>query len=695
MKPVSKKPGLLLAASIAVMQLLLLSSCTNSNRSSFNGALKGGSSGSGSSTSTSISTSSTTFKIGSVTISQGGTSSTSSALIFFDMTGMTRMISEFCSLASSKLCNCQYSWQETNSTGGTSVTVPRKISSKITNVQNSLVSCEVPTAYFQEVPNGAIVKITVLPAPGNGGAFSVTPYSQVKGNVSPTGNFQDSEGRKFQNIYRYACHDRNVRGLAVKSKVMAAPFSTNNGTVNEDGELTMASQFCKSRGRDGTGNDVNGCQVQLAFGSGQSAQSYWYNLYIKSSDQNINQSNSAFICPTILEPPFNDGNLAGTQGTFFPLDATFALAHTPNGNFTVGVEARSRISSPNGDVVGNQSCATSANNNNSGASVPGNAIITSCLGFAAKPNSDGTCPYFTDSNGQIRMTYRLRRYTALYPLLWDTTGANMPNEGVKTDQIYVLDRPVTSNLADPLKPFTIRGPKPCPFSWYDWSNATGVGPAYVPTNHSGWNNVNPDSIQFPNTDTFTALGQESSCSAVLPILNANRDVISLGTVHASNPVLKTRHIRPGRAWAPTYLEDTDFQACAPDADPHREAPLNVVKNGSNGVIGWCSDVYPNRNEKLGLTTQSWAGQLTRTVPNVPGGDPYERYPLASTKTYVEQAIRNDSTYSCLLTFDAGNGKTAKQSPQEDAAPDSPGSPRESGSMPPSTSNPRSRTSVPA
>ncbi len=659
MKLESKKPGLLLAAAIAVMQLLALSSCTNSNRSNFNGALKGSSSGSGS-TSSSISTSATTFKIGTVTISQAGSSSASSALVFFDMTGMTRMITEFCSLASPKLCNCQFSWQETNSTGATSVTVPRKISSKITNVQNSLVSCEVPDAYFQEIPNGAIVKITVLPAPGNGGAFTVTPYSQVKGNVSPTGNFQDSEGRKFQNIYRYTCHDRNVRGLAVKSKVRTTDFT--RGSVTESGQFTMASQFCKSRGRDGSGADVTGCELQLAFGMGESSQAYWYNLYIKSSDQNINQSNSAFICPTILEPPFNDGNITGTQGTYFPLDATFALAHTPNGNFTVGVVARSRISSPNGDFVGNQGCATTQNNN-SGSTVPGNAIVSSCLGFAAKPNSDGTCPYFTDSNGQIRMTYRLRRYTALYPLLWDTTGANMPGEGVKTDQIYVLDRPVSSNLADPLKPFTIRGPKPCPFSWYDWSNATGVGPAYVPTNHSGWNNVNPDSVQFPNKDEFTGLDKESSCAAVLPILDANRDIMSLATIHSTNPALKARHIRPGRAWAPTYLEDTDFQACAPDADPHREAPINIIKNGSNGVIGWCSDVYPNKNEALGLTTQSWAGQLTRTIPKVPGGENYSRYPLASTKSYVEQAVRNDSTYSCLLTFDAGNGKTGKQSPQ--------------------------------
>lgn len=650
-------------AALALLPLLMLGACTNSNRSSYNGTLKGSStsSGSGSSTSTSISTSVTTFKIGTVTISQTGSSSSSSALVFFDMTGMTRMISEFCSLASPKLCNCQYSWQETNSTGNTSVTVPRKIATKITNVQNSLVSCEVPTAYFQEVPSGAIVKVTVIPAPGNGGAFTVTPYSQVKGNVSPTGNFQDSEGRKFQNIYRYTCHDRNVRGLAVKSRKAQNTFTRGNNTT--EGEFTMASQFCKSRGRDGSGNDVDGCQSQLLVGTGQSAQSYWYNLYMKSSDQNINQSNSAFICPAILEPPFNDGNLNGTQGTRFPLDASFALSHTATGNFTVGVEARSRISSQNADFVGNQSCSTSQNNNNQGVQVPGNALITSCLGFAAKPNTDGTCPYFTDSNGQIRMTYRLRRYTALYPLLWDTTGANMPNEGVKTDQIYVLDRPVTSNLADPLKPFTIRGPKPCPFSWYDWSNATGLGPAYVPTNHSGWNNVNPDSVQFPNTDEFTALGLESSCSAVLPVLNSTRDVISLATLHLSNPVFKTRHVRPGRAWAPTYLEDTDFQACAPDADPHREPPLNVVKNGSNGVIGWCADVYPNKNEALNLTTQSWAGQNTRTVPFVPGGDPYERYPLGSTKTYVEQAIRNDSTYGCLLTFDAGNGKAGKQSPQ--------------------------------
>ena len=168
MKLASIKTARLLTAALAVLQLTALSSCTNSNRSSFNGALKGSSSGS-SSTTSGVSTSSTTFKIGTITVGDGSSSASSSALIFFDMTGMTRVISEFCSLASPKLCNCQYSWQETNSTGNTSVTVPRKITSKVTNIQNSLLSCEVPVAYFQEIPIGAIVKITVLPAPGNSG----------------------------------------------------------------------------------------------------------------------------------------------------------------------------------------------------------------------------------------------------------------------------------------------------------------------------------------------------------------------------------------------------------------------------------------------------------------------------------------------------------------------------------------------
>lgn len=643
---------LLLASVLAIG-----SGCTNSNRSNFQGALKGKSPTAAPSAEPAVA-----FTIATAQLASGA----SDVQVFFSTTGAaaSRSIREFCSLAT-PLCSCQFSWDETNNTGATDQKVPRKVLTRLTSVQPSMVSCQLPSVYASEIPNSTLVKLTVLPAAGNPGGFTVSTYTLTKGNITATGNFQDAEGRRFQNIFRYSCFEQNLRGVSLASKKVTTTFT--KGSTTEDRELLLASQFCKSRGRTGAGSDVDGCQTQLAGSVQQSAQTYYYNLYVRSTDLgSINSENAAFTCPEVAEPLFDSATNPGNQRNFYPLDSTFALALLPQGTFSIGVEARSRISVAGDPNSVDTPCTPSSASNGGSASTSSDRMVVSCLGYAARPNANGTCPKFVDSNGQTHLTFRLRRYTALYPVLWDTTGANMPNEGAKTDQVYVLDRPVYDSAADPLQPYTMRGPKPCPFAWYDWKGVTSSPATYVSTNNTGWDRVNPDGIQFPNTDRYTPGIGYSSCSSVLPVVTPDRSMVSLATLHASNPVFQMRYVRPGNAWAPTYLEDTSFEACAPDSVPHRDAPIHIAKNSTTGNFAWCAEAYPNYNSILQKGTDQTTNGVAstrRTVLRSQSG--YARYPLLASGGKIEEALRNDSTYSCLMTYDNQSSsltKVANRSP---------------------------------
>ncbi|MFN7685480.1 MAG: hypothetical protein ACK5QT_08730, partial [Oligoflexia bacterium] len=564
-----------------------------------------------------------------------------------------------------RLCRCEFQWQELNTTGTTSQTINRKLTSTVTNVQQSQLSCEIPEVFSTEIPNGTIVKVRVIPTSTNISGFSVTPFNYTKGNLSVSASFQDAEGRKFQNILRYSCFDRSLRGMSLQSKLTRTTFSyplADGNSASTETSLVLASQFCKARGRDAAGADVDGCQGQVIGIPQISAQSYYYNLYVRSTDLgSINAENSSFICPTVQESLFGNPANPGSQGNYYPLDSTFALALQPFGNFNVGVEARSRISVSGDPGSVNKSC-TPTGDDSGGEPANSNSMVSSCLGYAAKPNVDGTCPFITDSNGQIRQTFRLRRFTALYPVVWDTTGANMPGEGQKVDQIYVLDRPLSASQGDPLKPFTMRGPKPCPFAYYDWSGVSSLTntPGYRSTNFQGWDDVNPDNIQFPNQDIARLNFGVSSCSAVLPLVNTDNTLVTLATVNDSNPLLKRRYVRPGKAWSPTYLEDQSFQACAPDASPHRDPPIHIASNATTGQVAWCAETYPTFNPSLGAGTTHAAA--TRRTVALSSQNSHTRYPLIGTEGSVEEALRSDSTFSCLVSFDAGGGKTDLATP---------------------------------
>src|SRR5262249_24421907 len=158
---------------------------------------------------------------------------------------------------------------------------------------------------------------------------------------------------------------------------------------------------------------------------------------------------------------------------------------------------------------------------------------------------------------------------AIYPPSFEADG-HPYNQGQATDVIYVLDRPVT-NPADATKPFTMLGPKPCPYSFFDYKKTTAGTPSYVGTSDASWNGKNYDRLQFPKTDSA------NSCSAMVAIPNAAKNRVGFATINVNNPIQTTGifnslalnqvWVRPTKAWTPHYEEDTSFLACAPQSTP--------------------------------------------------------------------------------------------------------------------------------
>lgn len=677
--------------------------CTNSKFGFANLSLVG------TSPSPSASPSTGTFMISTITIASSSSAASSTApttTIYFDTSQSKGQISTFCNGATSSSsssaslpCSCQFSWQEINQATGTSIPIPRQVQTTVTTVQPNVVICSAPDVYNSEIGVGTTVTITVLSGTASSSTFSVTPYNYVKGNTTTTGSFQDSQGHSFDNILHYSCFEQFTRGMTITNKTATA----TNSQSGETAKVYIASQFCVAKGS--TVSADQNCASMPA--PDYSAQANYYNLYIRNSETgDINSSNSRYVCPQVKES-LNGNGTVGTSGQYWPLDSSFALSLGSSATFNVGVNAFTKISKA-GDPVSANSASCGATGSNTATTQTSNSTLTqSCLGFAMSPNTDGTCPSFADSTGATRFTFRLRRYIALYPPVFDTNGAPL-NNGQLTDNIYVLDRPVYSSVADPKKPYTMRGPKPCPFAYFDHKAVTGSGsPVYAATNAAGWANTNVDGIHFPNFDSI------NSCSAVMPVFNSDNTVLTLATIHATNPIkaFQNVYVRPVQPWAPHYEEDTSFQACAPQAYPMNDAPLHFAKNSTTGNIGWCTEAYPTQNDNISsLDPPSSPGQIlsgnvtpftshtvknsasptcTATIPSsvtalgglYPGGGAgkhvgvltcdrtvvsqgltWPLFPLLAQATQVESAVTNDSSYGCTVSYDGGGSKTGKYSP---------------------------------
>ncbi|MGK5085479.1 hypothetical protein WDW37_19500 [Bdellovibrionota bacterium FG-1] len=618
-----------------------------------------------------------------------------------------------------KPCNCEYTWQEVNQTGAKAIAVPRLVRTPVLVAQPNLVSCKAPSMYHSEIPDGTLIKLDILPAPGNGDKFVVKPYTLTKALGAVAGAFQDEKGNTFDNVLRYSCYEQFKRGMSIQSKVVKV---SDTGTSGMTAKIPMASQFCV-RKAGGGGSDCEGLGQPE-----NSAQAYYYNLFIRNSENgDINYNNGRYICPRVQESLVQSAvsGTKGTQGLAWPLDSSFAVSLNPSPDFSVGIEAFTKLASlgtdkdPTAVSSGCFNNSASGGGAASGGETASGGFVKSCLGFAAPPSAAGQCPAFKDSSGQVRRTYRLRRYVALFPPAFDTDGKPLA-QAQSVDTIFVVDRPV-KNPADPLKEFTMLGPKPCNFAYFDHKKVTNASmdptnqddtQHYVATNSSLWFGKNVDGIELPNTYVKGA-----SCPAVVPVLSDDRSTFALISVKKNdqNVTLDHLYVRPIRPWAPHYEEDTDFQACVPLASPLRDPPLHFQQVSPKGNLAqaWCAEAYPTQNDNFGeiakkVTTDA-GGKTTvkydntihpytshgvkntakasecsstpMTFPsNVTGLEPvakktdlcdrtvvagsldWPRFPLLAPSDNVELMMVMDSSYQCTLTYDAGGGRTGRGTP---------------------------------
>jgi hypothetical protein len=587
------------------------------------------------------------------TISLASSDDDTTFSLFFDNTRSTPVgskITDFCAVSggSNKSCACQFKWQEVNTTTGSSVPITRSVQTAISTLQSGLVTCSAPSKFSTEIENGTVISVSVVATGSNPeiGNFTVQTKQFTKTGSAQAGSFQDSQGRAFENVLRYSCHDRFSRGLhVVTKKTTPIQHPTESGNAVE---ILLGTSFCGLQA--GATSAGTGCGLLPS--TDFSAQAHYYNLYIRESQRgSIVSENQAFTCPRIKESLGSDGTI-GTQGQFWPLDQSFALALSQSSDFSIGVASRVRLSNSASTDNSSVDCSGNAVGAGDGGD---NSILTRCLGFAAKPTSDGTCPTLRDAAGRLINTLRLRRLIAIYPPIFDATGKLVVTQ--QTDQIYVLDRPVSSTTADPSKPFTMRGPKPCPFAYFDHKGVTstadpeypsdlfrqGGRPGYVSTGNSLWNGTNVDGTQFPNQDIAN-----QSCSASFPVLNNSGDLFSMATIHHSNnPVLPRRYVRPIQSWFPHYEEDIAFQACAPQAQPVIDPPLHFAKDSTNGNVGWCAESYPTQNP--------YASKLDiKSGTSFPG----------KVKNYTSHVAKNSTSPTCTATQLEVATSTSDQDPYE-------------------------------
>jgi hypothetical protein len=598
------------------------------------------------------STSAQDFTISNVTIT-AGSGGAFNTQIFFNTTVSTQQLTNVCNTntanpAASKPCRCQFEWSEVNDSTGSSTPLNRRVTTAISTPQVASVTCPAPNVYGTEIPDGTTIRIKVIPFVGNSSSFSMNPFRFVKRPTGVSGAFRDVNGNLFDNILRYSCYETRARGMDVRTQklLQSNPSGGSNATV------LWASKFCVTKanndGQDG-GDLCDPTTAQI------SAQAYYYNLYIPDSRRGeIAPNNAGYTCPRVVE------SLRGGRGTtvvpdYWPLDSNFALSVTRTSDFRVGVIARSRLQD-GGSASVDTTCSDGNSQSTPGSPVDGGGINTKCLGFAMKPASDGTCPAIQLADGSIRPTFRLRRFIALYPPFFDSDGKLLP-EPQRTDQIYVLDRPVNAAGIDPRKPYTMRGPKPCPFAYFDHRGVTSDTsdpdyvdssnpgdrrrrPGYVATSNPLWNGKNVDGIQYPNIDLTNVVSTPNapnSCAAALPKFNRASGRFSLITPHATqNPIYKEVHIRPGQSWAPHYEEDTSFEACAPPASPYRDPPLHFSRDPSTGNVSWCAEAYPSQNPDVHNVDRSKGSTASDAMPGL-------------VLNYTSHVVKNSSSNTCAHT----------------------------------------------
>jgi hypothetical protein len=648
-----------------------------------------------------------TFRISNIQVAPasggaggGGAANSFTTTVFFDSSRNSppdANISQVCSAAgsgSTRSCSCKFQWSQINTTSGSSVSIPRSVTTSITSVQPNLILCSAPSVYANdsELPEGSTVRLTIVPGPSNPDSALFSPPAATfvrRLAASQEGSFQDERGRALMNILRYSCYEEFTRGMSIFSK----KETFGQAPWGEQASAVLSNQVCVARMSGGGGG--NSC-ASLAV-TDYSAQTYYYNFYIRDSARGeiVPEAHSGargIVCPRVQEPIFSPPGSSPSTG-FYPLDQQFALALSPSTTFTVGVESFTKIAPPGASVSGDLSCAAAlaqardTGGANGGGAAGGNQTsadgigrVSGCLGFAMKPLSDGTCPSFKDSNGINRQTYRLRRYIGVYPKFYDSNGAPIQGVAPRSDQILVLDRPVSPPDGDARSPFTMRGPKPCPFAFFDRRGVTSAPtgnyreipgkfkgrPDYLATNSSEWNGTNVDGIEVPNFDFEGDSSVNASCALTIPLYKETNLTMNVGlaTVHRQNPALKALPIRPITAWAPHYEEDLTFEACAPPASPIIDPPLHFARDTSTGNIGWCAEAYPTQNLNLGDLDRRENSQTS-----FPGEvAPYTSHVVKNSISPSCEATNPISTIAQLGPFYPGNAGSGSTITSGDIAP---------------------------
>ena len=562
--------------------------------------------------------------------------------IYFEAEDDNLPISDYCDTAGNKTCTCEFSWTEINTNSGSSVSIPRVINTTISSVQNYVVICPAPEVYSTEIDEGTTIKITIS---SSSGTLDLDAYNYITSSTVDESDFRDQEGHAFINIHRYSCYEKIAKGLEITSKESTA----TNSVTGETKDYLIGTQLCVAG--EGGGDGCESGETE------NSAQSYWYDLFVTSTNRGaVVAENERYVCPRIQETLVSDGTI-GSEGSYWPMDSTFALAKGKTDSFNVSVESYSVLGASDDPSTADTSCNTEEGDDGAAGGGSDNAISIKCLGFAMKPDTDGTCPYFKDSAGSIRMTYRLRKFLSLYPVSYDGKGEPI-DEPRGTNIIYVLDRPVSSD--DPLKPNTMLGPKPCPFAWFDHKGVlemtdTGGGetdynghkPGYMATSNPLWTGKNIDDIHFPNIDSK----DENKCATTFPIVtytdSGSPDWLVLATTHASNEgyvelgggktiYLEKVYVRPQeKKWWSHYEEDTDFEACAPESDDFQDAPLHFAKN-DDGNVAWCAESYPTQNGSVDDIDKEKGATLGAKSPG-------------HVVPFTSHAVKNSSSATCTAT----------------------------------------------
>ncbi|MGE4233706.1 MAG: hypothetical protein AB7F43_10285 [Bacteriovoracia bacterium] len=562
-------PGCLNSGKPAATSDAETSSTTSSSTNSTSPS-SGGSSG-GSSSNSNINF--TITKVAPLTVSNpnGGTSASSPDIqIFFNAIG-SNTLRDVCQEQSggssnpARQCKCRFTWAENNLSDSTVITRTEDTDPKqITSFQ---VNCN-PLKSWNEITEGTSIRTTLVPdsTAGNSSSFTTNVATFNKQTSQTNGDFRDIEGNTFKNVFHYACFDKIQKPLNISRSVNQVGTKPDNTTV-----------FAPSANDFTIGGDSQANSEANPY----SAQSYYFDFYIRNNEQgSIVSVNSQFTCPTV--------NVEGTP-SFFPMDSTFALALNRSSKFNVEITSRTLI--------------TETSNLN-------------VLGYAAQPNSDGTCPAFTLDNGKIGPTYRLRKYVSVYPIRYDVTG-DLKDTAQPVNYVFVLDRPVSKIGVTTLKPITRLGPKPCPFSF----KSAELGQKCM--SDGALNGHNIDGTQIDG---------DPGCPIFPPVKDS----------HLKDD--GTLVIRPYRPFTPNFIEDTGFKACAFQSNTPKDPDIVVYHdetffpNPPGPTDFYCAKHYPA------------AGAI---IPS-PLGDPFDKNPGDCSAADTAAAIKSNKAYACSRTYNPTN-----------------------------------------